>query len=127
MGTRSITCVLDEQGNKIIEMYKQFDGYPEGLGKELQSFIASGTMVNGIGSATNVFNGIECFAAQLVAHFKDGPGGIYLHAPTTKYTNKEEYHDKYFAEYYYEIDSDLTLKCWDTYNNIEVDLNEIQS
>ena len=77
IGTRSITCVLDEQGNKIIEMYKQFDGYPEGLGKELQDFIASGTMVNGIGSDTNVFNGISCFAAQLVAHLKDGPGGIY--------------------------------------------------
>ena len=127
IGTRSITCVLDEQGNKIIEMYKQFDGYPEGLGKELQSFIASGTMVNGIGSDTNVFNGISCFAAQLVAHFKDGPGGIYLYAPTTKYSNKQKYDETYSAEYYYEIDSNLVIKCWDTDYNVEVDLNEIQS
>lgn len=122
MGTRSITCVLNENGNKIIEMYKQYDGYPEGLGVELKEFIASGTMVNGLGSDTQVFNGISCFAAQLVAHFKDGPGEIYLHAPTSKLKNKKEYTKRYSAEYYYEIDHNLNITCWDCYENQEVEI-----
>ena len=127
MGTRSITCVLDEQGNKIIEMYKQFDGYPDGLGVELKEFIASGIMVNGIGADTiKVFNGINCFAAQLVDYLKDGAGGIYLHAPTSNYKSKKKYVEMYTAEYYYEIDSDLNIKCWDTYENKEVPIAEDQ-
>lgn len=124
MGTRSITVVKDRDGNKIIEMYKQYDGYPEGLGSELKEFIASGTMVNGIGIGEDkvVFNGIGCFAAQLVEHFKDGPGGIYLHAPTPDYSSKKKYDDMYTAEYYYEISADLVLTCWDTYTGKEITL-----
>lgn len=123
MGTRSITVVKDSNGNKIIEMYKQYDGYPEGLGQELKAFIASGTMVNGLGKDKAVFNGIECFAAQLVAHFKEGrPGGIYLHAPTPDYSDKKKYDDMYTAEYYYEISADLVLTCWDTYTGERVEL-----
>jgi hypothetical protein len=39
-------------------------------------------MVNGLGSdSTAVANGPGCLAAQIVAHFKDGPGDIYLHRP----------------------------------------------
>jgi hypothetical protein len=122
MGTRSITVVKDEKGNKIIEMYKQYDGYPEGLGIELREFITSGTMVNGIGGDRAVFNGIACFAAQLIAHFKNGPGGIYLHAPTPDYRDKKKYDDMYTAEYYYEISADLVLTCWDTYTGKEITL-----
>lgn len=122
MGTRSITVVKDEEGNKIIEMYKQYDGYPEGLGIELREFITSGTMVNGLGKDEAVFNGIACFAAQLIAHFKNGPGGIYLHAPTPDYCDKKKYDDMYTAEYYYEISADLVLTCWDTYTGKEITL-----
>jgi len=125
MGTRSITVVKDKQNNKIIEMYKQYDGNPESLGAELQKFITSKTMVNGIGSDEAVFNGINCFAAQLVEHFKNGPGGIYLHAPSTDYKNKKEYYNIYSAEYYYEISTDLSIKCWDTYHNVEITLKEL--
>lgn len=126
MGTRSITCVLDKHGKKIIEMYKQYDGYPEGLGAELQAFTASGTLVNGIGRDAKVFNGMGCFAAQLVEHFKDGPGGIYLHAPTNNYKSKKKYASNYGAEYYYEISSNLTIRCWDTYEDKEVQLAKDQ-
>lgn len=124
MGTRSITVVKDTDNNKIIEMYKQYDGYPEGLGAELLGFINSGNMTNGIpvGDKRKLFNGIECFTAQLVEHFKDGAGCIYLHAPTTDYVNKKKYFHMYDAEYYYEIDSELNLTCWDTYKNKKVDI-----
>ena len=35
MGTRSLTFVYDEDGRKIINMYRQYDGYPSGHGKDL--------------------------------------------------------------------------------------------
>ena len=125
MGTRSITVVKDSNNNKIIEMYKQFDGYPSGLGAELQAFISTGTLVNGISDYENKaqFNGIACFAAALVDHFKEGPGGIYLQAPTADFKNKGKYSKIYDAEYYYEIDANLNLTCWDCYENKKVDLN----
>jgi len=127
MGTRSITVVKDELGRKIIEMYKQYDGYPSGFGVELRDFIKSGKLVNGIpvGDSSKMFNGMNCFAAQLVAEFKDGAGGVYLHYPEEDFKNKKKYADLYNAEYYYEIawENDvLTLKCWDTYENKEVEI-----
>jgi hypothetical protein len=123
MGTRSITVVKDKDGNKIVEMYSQYDGYPDDMGKDLQKFINSGEMVNGLGVATKgiEFNGIHCFAAQLVSHFKgDVAGGYYLYAPSEDSSDKKYYWDKYFAEYYYEIDHNLNIKCWDTIDNKEV-------
>ncbi len=126
MGTRSITVVKDERGNKIIEMYRQMDGYPEGMGKDLQDFIDSGKIVHGIQAfeTKRAFNGIDCFAAQLVTDMKDGIGGIYLSAPTKDYKNKKKYSEMYNAEYYYEINSDLNLRCWDTYENKEINPTE---
>ena len=40
MGTRSLTFVYDENGAKILNMYRQMDGYPSGHGKELAEFLA---------------------------------------------------------------------------------------
>ena len=87
MGTRSLTTVI-EKGNwegknwkqKLITMYRQMDGYPEGMGTDLAEFLSSGTMVNGLslGREVVVFNGAGCLAASLVAHFKDGPGSYYM-------------------------------------------------
>lgn len=91
MGTRSLTFVYDEDGRKIINMYRQYDGYPSGHGKDLAEFLEPITMVNGIGATDNkIANGSGCLAAQLVAHFKDGPGGIYL-APTTEVDCGQDY------------------------------------
>jgi len=87
MGTRSTTLFIetykDESGKqkkkKIVVMYRQFDGYPSGHGQELAEFLSKGKLVNGMGMDDNiVFNGMGCLAAQVVAHFKDGAGGIYL-------------------------------------------------
>ena len=91
MGTRSLTFVYDEDGKIIVSMYRQFDGYPSGHGKELAEFLEPITMVNGIGATDNkIANGSGCLAAQLVAHFKDGPGGIYLE-PTTAVDCGQDY------------------------------------
>lgn len=91
MGTRSLTYVF-EDGTPLVCMYRQFDGYPSGHGAELAEFLNKGTMVNGLGSdSTNVFNGMGCLAAQLVANFKDGPGGFYLHEPILGRDDWQEY------------------------------------
>lgn len=80
MGTRSTTKIYD--GNDLIlSLYKQYDGYPDGWGKELKDFLKSGKFTNGFSStdanSSTVFNGIGCFALQLVSHFKGGCGGLY--------------------------------------------------
>ena len=91
MGTRSLTYIYnsykDDNGTTVYEpvvcMYRQYDGYKEGHGAELASFLTSGKLVNGLGmdETDRVFNGMGCLAAQMVAHFKDSAGGFYLHAP----------------------------------------------
>ena len=69
MGTRSLTFVYDEQGNKIINLYRQYDGYPTGHGQELAEFLNNQKMYNGAGD----------LAALLVAHFKKEPMNFYLY------------------------------------------------
>ena len=91
MGTRSLTRVIPRQkglsyqdGHKhpekaVVNIYRQYDGYPEGHGQDLAEFLFDLDVVNGLSGANyNVANGPGCLAALLVAHFKDGPGNIYL-------------------------------------------------
>jgi hypothetical protein len=79
MGTRSVTLFVEEDGTEVLGMYRQFDGYPEGHGKELADFIKDIYLVNGLGMGQpeKVANGIGCLALQVVTHFKKGPGGFY--------------------------------------------------
>lgn len=88
MGTRCLTYVYDTNGEALVCMYRQFDGYPEGHGAELAEFLVGRKVINGIGSgqsdAIRFSNGMGCLAAQMVCHFKDNQvGGFYLH-PTTQ-------------------------------------------
>ena len=95
MGTRSLTRVIPRQkglsydeGHKHVDkssinMYRQYDGYPQGHGLELAEFLSDFTIVNGLGADSyrgKIANGSSCLAAQLVQHFKDGPGNVYLEA-----------------------------------------------
>lgn len=87
MGTRSLTVVVDntwpgdKEPREIMVMYRQFDGYPSGHGKELKDFLSGIRVVNGIpvGDGRRMANGGGCLAAQIVAHFKTGCGGIYIY------------------------------------------------
>ncbi len=82
MGTRSLTSIR-EDGKVLVNIYRQFDGYPSGHGAELSRFLNSRTMVNGIsGNGRSVFNGPGCMAAQLIRHLKgDEAGNIYVDFP----------------------------------------------
>jgi hypothetical protein len=93
MGTRSLTFVYD--GDKpIINMYRQFDGYPSGHGIELADFLKGFEIVNGYGEVKpKIANGMGCLAAQLIANFKQSVGGFYIHAVTdTDCWQDYEYH-----------------------------------
>ena len=90
MGTRSTTKIYDE-GKLLLALYKQFDGYTDSWGKELKEFLKSGTFVNGYNMDNKKqFNGMGCFALQLVTEFKEGVGGLYA---TTK-DDEQEYNYK---------------------------------
>lgn len=72
MGTRSLTVVKDEDGNEILTLYRQFDGYLTGHGRDLAKFLKGFKICNGIADykAKKMANGPGCLAAQIVAHFK---------------------------------------------------------
>jgi len=94
MGTRSLTYIKDQyehNDNNIICMYRQYDGYLTGHGKELAEFLQDCTVVNGYNTLTpdRSANGMSCLAAQLVAYFKDGIGNIYLYPTSTKDIGEE--------------------------------------
>jgi hypothetical protein len=91
MGTRSLTFVYDGE-EAIINMYRQYDGYPSGHGAEIAEFLAPFTMVNGLAldETRKVANGMPCLAAQLVTNFKDGAGQFYLY-PTSAVDCGQDY------------------------------------
>jgi hypothetical protein len=118
MGTRSLTTFIetwkDESGKKrkqvLATMYRQMDGYPEGMGKDLAEYLKLGTLVNGIGVGKQKeiqFNGMGCLTASTIAHFKDGSGSIYI------------VHGKNHGENYrYEVEADfdekeIILRCFE--------------
>ena len=90
MGTRSITTIIDNQfgkPKKLCTMYRQYDGYPSGHGMELCNFLDGMRICNGYGTEQSKgkwANGAGCLAAQMIVHFKQGIGGIYMDAPRTK-------------------------------------------
>ena len=95
MGTRCLTFVYKDK-QPILNLYRQFDGYPEGHGKELGEFLKGLEITNGISKETKgkrTANGMSCLAAQLVAHFKNSVGGFYIHSIESKDCGQEyEYH-----------------------------------
>lgn len=123
MGTRSLTVFMTEdwidtqKGNKIMKgqeicvMYRQMDGYPEGHGKDLALFLCDMVIVNGLGLNENrkIANGVDCLTAQVIAHFKEGAGGIYIYRGGTR---------KCGEEYIYTIRTDkekVIIKCEEVY------------
>lgn len=99
MGTRSTTRVY-QGGQMLLALYCQFDGNHEGVGQQLADFIQSRPVVNGISGSCEVFNGMECFAAQLVAHLKAEAGLWYV-------TGREEQRE----EFNYEIHGGYDANC----------------
>jgi len=100
MGTRSLTRIIPRQKsvayNKahyrselaLVNIYQQYDGYPEYMAVEYAKWLKGLSIGNGISgkSELNEFaNGPGCFAAQFIKHFKDRPGGLYLESINNDY------------------------------------------
>jgi len=91
MGTRAtIHIAKREEGvsfseipeKKLVSIYKQYDGYPEGLGVTIASYIEGKRIVNGLGKDRYiVFNGLGCLAASLIAELKEEAGEVYIDNP----------------------------------------------
>ena len=115
MGTRSLTTFIDDGTNEeIVVMYRQYDGYPEGHGRDLLNFLNGMKVVNGIPGgkkASQLANGISCLAAQTISHFKKGVGDFYLHAADTRDYGEE------FVYIIYAKDNELKVKVEDTYDD----------
>jgi hypothetical protein len=93
MGTRSLTRIIPRQEGlaydkahkrpelALVNIYQQYDGYPEYMAVEYAKWLKNIKIGNGIYEkpGLNTFaNGPGCFAAQFIKHFKDRPGGLYL-------------------------------------------------
>jgi len=127
MGTRSLTyieeswqtAVADEENNNevhekkqnILCMYRQYDGYLSGHGAELAEFLQDFNVVNGYNSNTpkRSANGMGCLAAQLIAHFKDGIGNIYIHEPNDSDCGEE------YTYTIYEEDGKVRVRAYDVW------------
>lgn len=67
----------------MVSIYNHYDGYPEGLGVTLASYLEDKKITNGLGEDRySVFNGLGCMAASIIAELKDEAGQIYIEDPT---------------------------------------------
>ena len=85
MGTRSTITFIERvnAGDSIVaQVYQQYDGYLEGVGKSLAEWLMPKIMVNGIPDYEHDYaNGIGDLAAQFVHDFKNRIGYLYLYSP----------------------------------------------
>lgn len=122
MGTRSLTNVYDEDGkNLLVTIYRQYDGYPSGLGVDLKKILANRPVVNGYGGddeKNRAFNGSGCLAAQLIGDLKQGKiGNVYIHEPKPQFSASAHLFD---AEYGYKIypkDGKVFMEVFDLYGD----------
>ena len=117
MGTRSLTYIEESYGENrekkqnILCMYRQYDGYLSGHGAELAEFLQDFNVVNGYNSDTpkRSANGMGCLAAQLIAHFKNGIGNIYIHEPNDSDCGEE------YTYTIYEEDGKVRVRAYDVW------------
>jgi hypothetical protein len=133
MGTRSLTRIFDGE-TEIACIYKQFDGYPSGLGQTLNEFVNSCYMVNGF-NAVDQFNGAGDLAARLVEKLREGtvgPGSVYLFAPGTTDCGEEYVYEVHCPKRgdFEEVSRGsekrkvyAKLTCFDVYGKKEIDLS----
>ena len=134
MGTRSTMKFIRKGNNKLtplVSIYRQYDGYVDGVGHELAKWLLDKNIVNGFGISadiTKLANGFGCLIAQYIRDFKTEPGYLYI----TDMDNKGEYNyevifddDKYFRGIH-NVDDLITIKV-DSYPNFKGTPSELLS
>lgn len=91
MGTRSTTYVLDEDSHVLVCIYEQYDGYPNGVGRDIADILTAqrsdipddfkhtDIAADGTEFPVMMNNGMDCLAASLVKFRKEKPSGVYLY------------------------------------------------
>lgn len=84
MGTRSTITFCEKVNDKIIpyvNIYQQYDGYLEGVGKELCEWLEDKIIVNGFSSddKRDIANGVGCLVARFISDKKNGVGDFYVY------------------------------------------------
>lgn len=101
MGTRALIVMIDTAEDlepiEIAVLYSQWDGYIQGLGLDLATFLSGFKITRGLSRDNdtldiepNTANGMPCLAGQIISHFKAGAGSYYLY-PATYRNLGEEY------------------------------------
>ena len=96
MGTRATIHIakreegvsFSEKPDKVmVSIYNHYDGYPEGLGVTLASYLDDKKITNGlpVDRNTPVFNGLGCMAASIIAELKEEAGNVYIEDPERKH------------------------------------------
>lgn len=105
MGTRSLVHVKEAGKNSktLITIYRQYDGYPTGMGDDIVQILNGGDckLVNGYGADESpaVFNGMGCLAAYLVGALKDGRiGNVYIYPADSVDVNEEYVYTLYVKD-----------------------------
>ena len=90
MGTRTIVHLKDENKKTILTLYRQYDGYPTGMGNDIKKILNNGIVEirNGFTTKDQIprqFNGMGCLSAFLVGELKNKKiGNVYIQTPNTK-------------------------------------------
>ena len=88
MGTRA-TIHINIDNEYTWSLYKQFDGYPNGLGKNLVHLLKDMRITNGISLSHGepiigeIANGAEDAVLQLILGLKNRVGDLYAHRTVT--------------------------------------------
>lgn len=102
MGTRSLVHIQDE-GKTLVTLYRQYDGYPTGIGADIIKALANGKAkltgggYSGGDAAPQMFNGMGCLAAYLVGALKtphdmgkgNAIGNVYVYPADTSDCGEE--------------------------------------
>lgn len=94
MGTRARINIIHHD-QRLVSIYRQFDGNPAGLGQEIADFSGKLEIVNGYSTKEPGVqaNGMGCFAAMLIKHLKVKIGNVYIRNTSDKSHGEEFIYD----------------------------------
>ena len=113
--TREEGVSFSEHPERVeVQVYKHYDGYPEGHPVNLARFLNKFEIVNGVPfeDDSRVANGLGCLAAQYIAAFKMKPGDLYVENPDTEHGDIE------YITYVWGIENkDIWMSVFDVYED----------
>lgn len=87
MGTRSLTHIktAGKTSKTLCTIYRQYDGYPEGMGADLAAIIAPRKLVYAFQHRKAQANGMGCLATLIIAALKgDDCENVYVYPVNAK-------------------------------------------